>query len=77
MHPGLLTCQADTSLGQVAILLARHKVHALVVAEPSGQPVGIISDFDLLAGEWLSVDNESLRSIPSKAMCLRWRRHES
>ena len=63
MHPGVFTCQPDASLGQVAVLLTQHKVHALVVSDPEGRPLGIISDYDLLAGEWLSVDDESLSTM--------------
>ena len=60
MHPGLILCEPNGSLGQIAKLLTAHHIHALIVAEPNGSPLGIISDFDLLAGEWLSVDGESL-----------------
>ncbi len=60
MHPGLITCPPHTRLGEVAALLHRHHVHALIVADRDGPPLGIITDFDLLAGEWLSADPESL-----------------
>src|SRR5688572_12442385 len=63
MHKGLLICSPETSLGKVATLLTEHHVHALLVAEEANQPLGIISDFDLLAGEWLSVDEESLNTM--------------
>jgi predicted transcriptional regulator len=63
MHEGLITCPPTASLGQVASLLDKHQIHALVVAESADQPLGIISDFDLLAGEWLSVDEESLNTM--------------
>jgi CBS domain-containing protein len=63
MHPGVLTCQPNAFLGQVAVLLTQHQVHALVVSDPEGRPLGIISDYDLLAGEWLSVDDESLATM--------------
>ena len=63
MHPGVFTCQPDASLGQVAVLLTQHKVHALIVIDREGRPIGIISDYDLLAGEWLSVDDESLSTM--------------
>lgn len=63
MHQGLILCPSDASLGQVATLLTQHHVHALVVAEAADKPLGIISDFDLLAGEWLSVDRTSLDSM--------------
>lgn len=63
MHPGVLTCKPNTSLGQVAVLLAQNHVHALAVADRDGRLLGIISDFDLLAGEWLSSDAESLKTM--------------
>ena len=65
MHKGLITCPPETSLGKVAAMLTNHHLHALVVAEEAEQPLGIISDFDLLAGEWLSVDEESLNTMRS------------
>ena len=63
MRKGLLACNPDTPLGQVAILLTERRVHALIVSEPTGAPMGLISDFDLLAGEWLSTDEESLAAM--------------
>ncbi len=60
MHTGLLTCSQTATLGQVAVLLDQHHVHALVVVDSGNHPVGIISDFDLLAGEWLAVDRHDL-----------------
>jgi CBS domain-containing protein len=63
MHPGLITCRPDTTLGQVAVMLTQHHVHALIVADRDGRPIGIISDFDLMAGEWLSANAESLAAM--------------
>ncbi len=63
MHPGLITCQLSASLGQVATLLTQHHVHALVIVDRDGRPLGILSDFDLLAGEWLSANLESLTAM--------------
>lgn len=63
MHRGLLTCKPDTRLGQVAVLLNQNHVHALIVADRDGRALGILSDFDLLAGEWLSSDSESLATM--------------
>ncbi len=60
MHPGVITCQPDASLGQVAVMLVQHHVHSLVVIDRDGRPIGVLTDFDLLAGEWLSADKESL-----------------
>lgn len=63
MHPGVITCRPDATLGQVAVMLTQHHVHALIVADRDGRPLGIISDFDLMAGEWLSADSESLQAM--------------
>ncbi|MBN1537763.1 MAG: CBS domain-containing protein [Anaerolineales bacterium] len=60
MHPGVITCRPDATLGQVAVMLVQHQVHSLVVIDRDSRPIGILTDFDLLAGEWLSADKESL-----------------
>ncbi len=60
MHPGIMTCKPSASLGQVAVLLNQHQVHALFVTDRDGRIMGVISDFDLMAGEWLSSDSDSL-----------------
>jgi CBS domain-containing protein len=60
MHPGVMTCKPTASLGQVAVLLNQHQVHALFVTDRDGRIMGVIADFDLMAGEWLSSDSESL-----------------
>jgi CBS domain-containing protein len=63
MHPALITCPPEATLGQVAAMLVRQRVHALIVTGAAGQPLGLLSDIDLLAGEWLSTDNESLAKM--------------
>ena len=63
MHQGLLTCPSDATLGKVAILLTQNHVHALIVVNDDHEPLGIISDYDLLAGEWLSGDPQGLATM--------------
>jgi CBS domain-containing protein len=54
MHPGVLTCPPETSLREVARMMARFRVHAIVVS--SDDPVGdgqggvwgVVSDSDLV-----------------------------
>jgi CBS domain-containing protein len=54
MHPGILSCDAEATLTEVARIMSTHHVHCIVVKggaedEASGSPVwGIISDLDLL-----------------------------
>jgi len=63
MHRGLLTCRLDSTLGRVAVLLNQNHVHALIVTDRDGRALGVLSDYDLLAGEWLSSDSESLAAM--------------
>ena len=63
MHTGLFTCPSESRLGDVARLLVKHHVHAVIVSDASGEPVGVLSDTDLLAGEWLSTDEASLSTM--------------
>jgi CBS domain-containing protein len=60
MRPSLITCLAGTSLGEAASLLARHGIHALVISDSAGLAIGVLSDMDLLAGDWLSADTAAL-----------------
>jgi CBS domain-containing protein len=63
MHTGLITCSPDATLGEAATLMADHGVTGLIVAEPGGEPLGILSDTDMLVGEWLSGDDASLAAM--------------
>jgi CBS domain-containing protein len=63
MHPGIITCQADMTLGRVAEVLIEQHLHALVVADRDGRLLGVLSDFDLMAAEWLSSDAKSLEAM--------------
>jgi CBS domain-containing protein len=63
MHPGIVFCEPDTSLTEVARLMATHHVHSIAVigishAEPAEPTVwGLISDLDLIrAGIRLGAD---------------------
>lgn len=60
MHPGVITCSPEIKLGKVAQLLAKNHIHALFVVDDQGEPIGVITDYDVMAGEWLSGDPESL-----------------
>jgi CBS domain-containing protein len=55
MHPGVLTCAPETPLREVAIAMARYRIHAVVVyAEPEESDEAtlvwdVVSDTDLVA----------------------------
>jgi CBS domain-containing protein len=52
MHYGVLTCTRETSLANVAQLMASRRVHCIVVADDPSSPEGLwglVSDLDLVA----------------------------
>ena len=55
MHPGVISCPAETPLRSVARMMATYRVHAIVVTAhgseelPDGSLWGVISDADLIA----------------------------
>ncbi len=63
MRPGYIACKPHTTLGQAAVLMEQHNVHALFVEDRGRRIAGVISDLDLMAGEWLSKDAQSLATM--------------
>ncbi len=50
MHHGILSCAANSPLGEVATVMATHRVHAVAVTnEHALRPAGIVSDLDVVA----------------------------
>jgi CBS domain-containing protein len=51
MHPGILSCDVDATLEDVARMMSTHHVHSIVVKPAADDPAGawkLISDLDLL-----------------------------
>ena len=63
MNKRLITCLPGTPLGEVAALLRKHRIHAIVVADEQKQAIGVVSDTDLLAGEWLGDSPENVATL--------------
>jgi CBS domain-containing protein len=61
----IISCPGRASLAAIALTLSERKVHAVFVLDDAGRPAGVVSDFDLLAGEWLGTDAESLETMQS------------
>jgi CBS domain-containing protein len=50
MHPGILSCAADTPLCELAAIMTKHRVHAVAVTNGDSQrPIGVVSDLDVVA----------------------------
>ncbi len=65
MSSPIVSCRSHVSLGEVAALLAERRIHGVVVLDESGRAAGVVADTDLLAGEWLASDEESLDTMRS------------
>jgi CBS domain-containing protein len=63
MRPNLITCPAGTPLSDAVAMLARYRIHALIVSDPAGLAMGVLSDFDILAGDWLDAGEASLAAM--------------
>jgi CBS domain-containing protein len=63
MSSPAITCAGDATIGDVAAVLRAHRVHGVVVPDERNEAAGVISDTDLLAGEWLATDEESLATM--------------
>jgi CBS domain-containing protein len=73
MHPGILSCEPDTSLLDVARTMATHHVHSVVVIgvsheEPECGVWAIISDLDLLAAGIRGAEGQTARSIARQSV---------
>lgn len=71
MHPGVLTCPPETPLRDVARMMARHRIHAVIVftedseAEDAVGLWGVVSDLDLAMA--LAVDDVEGRTAGGTA----------
>lgn len=72
MHPGILSCDGDTSLTEVARLMATHHVHCIAVKAPShgvegGDLVwGLIFDLDLVQAGMRLGSDQSARALANE-----------
>jgi CBS domain-containing protein len=75
MHPGMVSCPAETPLGTVARMMATYRVHAIFVHDRSGEPAseswGVVTDDDVLlaalAGE---LDTDAVRVAAAPVLAL-------
>jgi CBS domain-containing protein len=64
MRVGVISCSPDSTLREVAQVMATYRVHSVVIAEPQGdRPWGIVSDVDLAAASGKDVEKVRARDI--------------
>jgi CBS domain-containing protein len=59
-----IACPGDATIGEVAALLVERRIHGVAVLD-GARPAGVLSDTDLLAGEWLATDPDTLAVMRS------------
>lgn len=66
MTPGVLTCLPVTPLRDVARMMARHRVHAIIVFALGDRlhPWGVVSDLDLVAAIGTEANAGSVAASP-------------
>lgn len=72
MHRGVITCRPETPVAQVAALMERHDISAVVVTDENRDAVGVISRTDLVNARfiqpymkhWRGLNAEHLMSRP-------------
>jgi CBS domain-containing protein len=71
MHHGILSCAVDTPLGEVAGMMAEHRVHAVVVTDPeTSRPFGIVSDLDVAAAVASGDEPSALEMAGTEALAI-------
>lgn len=65
MSSPVVSCASGTTLGELARLLAERRIHGVVVLDGAGEAAGVVADTDVLAGEWLATDEETLATMRS------------
>jgi CBS domain-containing protein len=64
MRVGVISCSPDTTVRELARIMATYRVHSVVVSEPQGdRPWGIVSDVDVAAAADKDVDKVMARDI--------------
>jgi CBS domain-containing protein len=73
MHPGILGCEPDTSLSEVAQIMATHHVHCVAVVgisheEPECGVWGVISDLGLVQAGIRDGDATTARALADQPL---------
>jgi CBS domain-containing protein len=64
MRLGVVSCHPDTSLREIARIMATYRIHSVVVLELAGErPWGLVSDTDLAAVAGEDLDALTARSV--------------
>jgi len=63
MHRGVVTCDVETPVSEIAQTMAENDVHCVVVVDEVGEACGVISDLGLLKAYGKNVDKVTAEDI--------------
>jgi CBS domain-containing protein len=64
MRVGVVSCQPETSLREIARIMATYRIHSVVVLELAGErPWGIVSDLDVVRAAGEDLDARTARDV--------------
>jgi CBS-domain-containing membrane protein len=66
MSAEIVGCSRGTPIASIARPMATHQIDALFVLDDSRRPVGLVSDVDLPAGEWLGTDRCNFKTLRTR-----------
>lgn len=71
MHHGILSCTPDASLGEVAGVMAEHRVHAVAVTGGTHErPVGVVSALDVVAAAASGEELSALQAAATESLAV-------
>ena len=71
MHRGILSCASDAPLGEVAGIMATHRIHAVAVTnDESRRPVGVVSDLDVVAAMASGAEPSALQAAATESVSI-------
>lgn len=69
MHHGILGCEGDAPLAEVAGIMARHRVHAVAIGNGElERPAAIVSDLDVVAAIATGVEPNAGQSAATEPL---------
>jgi CBS domain-containing protein len=66
MRVGVVSCPPETSLREVARIMATYRIHCVLVSDVAGdKPWGVVSDLDIAAAAGADIDKLTAREVAS------------
>ena len=64
MRVGVVSCPPETSLREVARIMATYRIHCVLVSDVEGhKPWGVVADLDIAAGAGTDLDKLTAREV--------------